>query len=51
MKNKADKRLSELGLNSQQWHTIVYVDSNEGIVQKDLADLFNKTIRNLIIRK
>ena len=42
MKNKADKRLSEFSLNSQQGHTIGYISSNEGIIQKDLATFFNK---------
>lgn len=42
MKNKSDKSLSEFGLTSQQGHTIGYISSNEGIIQKDLADFFNK---------
>ena len=42
MKNKADKSLSEFSLNSQQGHTIGYISSNEGIIQKDLATFFNK---------
>ncbi|SFM19072.1 DNA-binding transcriptional regulator, MarR family [Pelosinus propionicus DSM 13327] len=42
MKNKADKSLSEYGLTSQQGQTIGYINSNEGVIQKDLADFFNK---------
>lgn len=42
MKNKADKSLAEFGLNSQQGHTLGYINSNEGIIQKELADFFKK---------
>lgn len=42
MKNKADKSLSEYGLTSQQGQTIGYINSNEGVIQKNLANFFNK---------
>lgn len=42
MKNKADKSLSAYGLTSQQGQTIGYINSNEGVIQKDLAVFFNK---------
>lgn len=42
VKNKADKSLSEFGLTSQQGQTIGCINSNEGVIQKDLADFFNK---------
>lgn len=42
LKNKADISISDLGLNSQQGHVIDYIDSHEGIIQKDLADHFQK---------
>ena len=42
LKNKADSNISELGLNSEQGRTIGYISDHEGIIQKDLADFFNK---------
>ena len=42
LKNKADSSISDLGLNSQQGHVIDYINSHEGIIQKDLADFFHK---------
>lgn len=42
LKNKADSTISELGLNAEQGRTIGYISDHEGIIQKDLADFFNK---------
>ncbi|BFK80921.1 MarR family transcriptional regulator [Clostridium baratii] len=44
LKREADKRIGELGLNSQQGRVIGYIydHQDEGIIQKDLADVFHK---------
>jgi DNA-binding MarR family transcriptional regulator len=42
LKNKADKSISDLGLNSQQGHTIDYINSHQGIIQRELSEVFNK---------
>ncbi|WP_338595841.1 MarR family winged helix-turn-helix transcriptional regulator [Clostridium baratii] len=44
LKREADKRIGELGLNSQQGRVISYIydHQDEGIIQKDLADVFHK---------
>lgn len=44
IKGKADTRLNELGLNSQQGRMIGYIFENqaEGVIQKDLAEVFNR---------
>lgn len=44
LKREADKRIGELGLNSQQGRVIDYIydHQDEGIIQKDLADVFHK---------
>jgi MarR family transcriptional repressor of mepA len=44
MKNTADGRLNELGLNSQQGRMIGYIFENQetGVIQKDLAEVFNR---------
>lgn len=44
LKYTADARLNELGLNSQQGHMIGYIYENQenGVIQKDLADRFNR---------
>lgn len=40
----ADKKINELGLNSQQGRMIgyIYEHQDEGIIQKDLADAFQR---------
>lgn len=44
LKREADKRIGELGLNSQQGRVIGYIydHQDEGIIQRDLADVFHK---------
>ncbi|AJA46284.1 transcriptional regulator [Clostridium pasteurianum DSM 525 = ATCC 6013] len=44
IKLKADERINELGLNSQQGRMIgyIYEHQDEGIIQKDLADAFQR---------
>lgn len=44
IKGTADTRLNELGLNSQQGRMIGYIFENqaEGVIQKDLAEVFNR---------
>lgn len=42
LKNKADKNISEFGLNSQQGHVIDYINSHEGCIQKDLSNFFKR---------
>ncbi len=42
LKNKADSNISDLGLNSQQGHTIAFINEHEGIIQKDLSEFFHK---------
>lgn len=41
---KADQRINELGLNAQQGRLISYIyeHQSEGLIQKDLADRFNR---------
>lgn len=43
-KRKADKRLAEHGLNSQQGRMISYIADHEeeGLIQKDLEQVFNR---------
>lgn len=43
-KFRADKKINELGLNSQQGRMIgyIYEHQDEGIIQKDLADAFQR---------
>lgn len=40
LKNKADKSISELDINSQQGRTIGFIDAHEGIIQRDLSEFF-----------
>lgn len=42
-KNKADKSISEMGLNAQQGRTIGFIDDHEGMIQKDLSHYFGCT--------
>jgi MarR family transcriptional repressor of mepA len=45
IRSMANTRLSELGLNAQQGQMMGYVFENQdkGVIQKDLADHFNRT--------
>ncbi|SEU19729.1 MarR family winged helix-turn-helix transcriptional regulator [Paenibacillus sp. NFR01] len=45
IRNLANQRLSELGLNVQQGQMIDYIFHNEekGVIQKDLAERFSRT--------
>ncbi|AIQ12769.1 MarR family winged helix-turn-helix transcriptional regulator [Paenibacillus durus] len=44
LKRRADQRLAEYGLNSQQGRMISYISANEekGIIQKDLEQVFQR---------
>lgn len=44
VKSKADQKINELGLNSQQGRIISYIYEHQdsGIIQKDLADVFQR---------
>jgi DNA-binding MarR family transcriptional regulator len=44
LKGSADARLNELDLNSQQGRMIgyIYEHQDEGVIQKDLAEVFNR---------
>ncbi len=42
LKNKSDMHISDLGLNAQQGHTIAYINSHEGMIQRELSEAFNK---------
>lgn len=44
LKIEADESIKQLGLNSQQGRVLDYIynHQDEGIIQKDLADVFNK---------
>lgn len=44
LKGSADARLNELELNSQQGRMIgyIYEHQDEGVIQKDLAEVFNR---------
>ncbi len=44
VRSMADARLSELGLNSQQGQMMGYIfeHQDQGVIQKDLADHFNR---------
>ncbi|WP_238323012.1 MarR family winged helix-turn-helix transcriptional regulator [Gorillibacterium massiliense] len=44
IKNMANDRLSELGLNAQQGQMLGFIFENQekGVIQKDLADRFNR---------
>ncbi|WP_379134116.1 MarR family winged helix-turn-helix transcriptional regulator [Paenibacillus sp. sgz500958] len=44
LKSTADTRLAELGLNSQQGQMLgyIYEKQDRGVIQKDLADRFNR---------
>ena len=42
LKNKADSSISDLGLNAQQGHAIAYINSHEGMIQRELSEAFNK---------
>nr|WP_245237687.1 MarR family transcriptional regulator [Paenibacillus ihuae] len=45
IRGMANTRLSELGLNTQQGQMMGYIFENQdkGVIQKDLADHFNRT--------
>nr|WP_232381231.1 MarR family transcriptional regulator [Paenibacillus tianjinensis] len=45
IRGMANARLSELGLNTQQGQMMGYIFENQdkGVIQKDLADHFNRT--------
>ncbi|SCY37139.1 transcriptional regulator, MarR family [Paenibacillus polysaccharolyticus] len=44
IKRKADEQVNELGLNAQQGRIIgyIYEHQDEGLIQKNLADVFNR---------
>ncbi|MEI2281626.1 MarR family winged helix-turn-helix transcriptional regulator [Paenibacillus polysaccharolyticus] len=44
IKRKADEQVNELGLNAQQGRVIgyIYEHQDEGLIQKNLADAFNR---------
>lgn len=44
IKRKADEQVNELGLNAQQGRIIgyIYEHQDEGLIQKNLADAFNR---------
>ena len=44
IKRKADDQVNELGLNAQQGRVIgyIYEHQDEGLIQKNLADVFNR---------
>lgn len=44
IKRRADESIQKLGLNSQQGRTIgyIYEHQDQGVIQKDLADAFNR---------
>ncbi|WP_434752709.1 MarR family winged helix-turn-helix transcriptional regulator [Paenibacillus amylolyticus] len=44
IKRKADDQVNELGLNAQQGRIIgyIYEHQDEGLIQKNLADVFNR---------
>ena len=45
LKFSADKKINNLGLNSQQGRVIQYIyeHQDEGLIQKDLANVFGRT--------
>lgn len=45
IRSMANSKLSELGLNTQQGQIMGYIfeHQNKGVIQKDLADYFNRT--------
>ncbi|MGL4570560.1 MAG: MarR family winged helix-turn-helix transcriptional regulator [Clostridium sp.] len=49
LKFSADKKINTLGLNSQQGRVIQYIyeHQNEGLIQKDLADVFGRATASI----
>lgn len=47
--HKADRKINKLGLNSQQGRIIQYIYQNQdkGLIQKDLAEAFNRTTASI----
>lgn len=46
---KADRQIKKLGLNSQQGRVIQYIyeHQDDGLIQKDLADVFGRTTASI----
>lgn len=49
LKFSADKKINNLGLNSQQGRVIQYIyeHQDEGLIQKDLANVFGRTTASI----
>ncbi len=49
LKFSADKKINNLGLNSQQGRVIQYIyeHQDEGLIQRDLADVFGRTTASI----